>query len=630
MSTPLANRRPFKSADIQLYCYTAPTSAGAYGRNEYGAVAEQITWTIAEPGGYTEASFKVYLPWSYGMPPELDFFSRVVIARGNDVRFIGEIDDSERWYQSGQSFIQIHALGLGNAIRDDPASFAYSGVTLQQIAKDQMNSRFNGTGSTFGVGFAGPPGNALIGVIDPDTSQLFPDNPAGTWAPAYDRKTMEEVFQDITTFGSTNGAIYVWGTEAHPVNKDPQGFPTLRMYIRKRDIRTTHYMASVADGEIDQYNFGRNAQYAYDVIDIDYNNASGGTTTAEGTGLVTVGGAVNAQRFNAFRYRKLSRDYTGITTVGGSQAGSIASTYVNEYAFPHNKGSVQLRSVRDANGNPIPLDVVTAGKNILIPDLVQPLDTPLLVDWATNTLLGTQLVTPIPGQNQFRIVSMQWQEDKQGPYVTLQLDTFIDRAANLVARLMLSADINSRSTKTGTFVFGPGIPDTVTGGGTTVATAGAQTVAWAFTWHAQMARVPTSATTSTISLVNGGGTFVNSLSVYGGNIGCVSTAAGAVTYEATITSHGNTLHRIGKATLHWHCRKCDTHHEKLSYKAVASRPGAPGRSALKVTCPACGMEEHFNTALESTHEVGQQHHAVQARLIRQLMKHPKIGLEVAA
>lgn len=636
--TPLSGRIPFHSSGMQLHCYTAPTSKGAYGYHEYAAVAEQVMFSSAAPGGFAECTFRIYIPTLQVLPPELDIFSRVVISRGADARWIGEIDDSERWIQSKQEFIQIHALGLGNAVRDDVISWVYAAQTVQQIGQHQLNLRQ-------GIGASST--NYWVGVIDPDVSQIFPDNPAGTWSPYYSNADTEEVFQDLVTFASNGNTLYQWGSEAHPTNKDSHGFPTLRMWIRQRDVTTTHFQASINNGEVDQMTFGRNAQYCYNENYILYNGGTGGVNSAptRDARLNVLGGPLtnppSAQNLAPFRPRRLMRDYSGTVTVGSSAASAISQAYLNQYSNPSNKGSVVLRAVRDGNGISIPLDSITAGKNILIPEL----GLPGFSRTSQQSVRQTAPTVPLPGINQFYIVSAQWQEDAQGAYVTLQLDNFVDRAANMIAKLTQTADALARSSQFTMMVIGPGIPDTVGGGGEAWANAASQTLSWSFTWHAQFANQPSSATTVTVSLVNGASVFVNNLSVYGGNVGCSSSASGLVTCLQQITSHGNTLHRIGREHLSWHCSKCDTYHPRLSIAgdgaAVHVRLGdehdpncgKPGTSALKVTCPSCGMEEHFNTALGSAHEdhwVHGLHHTEQVKLIRQLMAHPAVGLEVEA
>ena len=66
---------------------------------------------------------------------------------------------------------------------------------------------------------------------------------------------------------------------------------------------------------------------------------------------------------------------------------AIANAWLATYSNPTNKVEVELRAVRDASGNPLPLHQVRADGNLYIPELA---------------VRGQQLPTgPTPGVNQF-------------------------------------------------------------------------------------------------------------------------------------------------------------------------------------------------------------------------------------
>lgn len=640
---------------LSVWCYTAPTSANPMvGPVEYGAALESLRFTTVAPGGFGQLSAYLKVRDARVPRPELGIFSRVVLPCGRDALWIGEISESKATLQSGQEAVRITALGLGNVIRDDAFMFSYSGKTVQQIAQDQLQARTATGGYTTA---------AWKGVIDPDGSQLFADNPAGTYAPVWDFKQFEEILGDLCLLAAANtgaSGLYLWGTEAHPINRDAAGFPTVRLFARLKDTATTHYQASVAADEVTEYEIGQSAERCYNDVDIGYNNAAGGVGRAVATDARL--NADHSQNTAPFRWRKFARDLSGTSTLNGTTAAQLASTLLAQYQDPvkTGKSTITLRAVRDANGAPTELARLgaAAGKNILVPEM------------AVRTT-GALPTGPVAGVNQFFIVSAEYVEDQMGATVHLQCDNFADYEAIYTAKLTLAADTRARSDKTNATFQAPGAPETGYCGGTFTASAAGQTGSDGQNFKKIMAVAPTSVNISNVvSSVNATGASAGNFDVYGFNVSWQSVAAGVSTFLAHYVTVGNCLLDVRTGgpedgTFDWHCDGCEARlarahgcGDRAGHGCPACREGAthrglrlggdgaharvgrptladgtvherPGDTTFVVDCPApgCGHIECFNTALSEEDEAHPDpRRREQARLIRLAMRHPQVGL----
>ena len=615
---------------LSMWCYTPPSATATQPLvvREYAEPLDSLRFSSVMPGGWGQLTAKLKVTDARIPRPELGLFSRIVLVDGPTILWMGEISESKPGMNTTEEYILVTALGLGAMLRDDPNGPTYNAQTVQQMARAELLQR---TTTTHAVPF------------DPDNTQLFPDNPAGTYGPVYDNKTWEEVLADLCTLASTAASnVYVYGTEAHPTNKDAAGFPTTRVYARLRDVSTVHYQASIAANEVERYELGNSAERAYNAIYIGYNNGAGGISykNAKDTRL----GSDLSQNLAAFRWRKYLRDYSGTTTISAAQAQALANTYLSQYQNITNKSEVWLRAARDANGNPLRLHFLQAGKNILVPEMA---------------VQGQQLPTvPTPGVNLGYIVSFTYSEDATGQLVDLQLDNFADVASYYVARLMLAADTLARSDATILNRQAPNAPETGYCGGNFIATAGAQAGSAGTNYKTVMTNAPTSISLSTVSSVNSTSPGTSNIDVYGFNVTWQSSAGGASTYLAHYTTNGNTILAIDDAagTFDWHCDWCekritaahegclgcaecheaaihrglrlDTHLRATPLPADSSNHGDQG---LSITCPACGAVEAFNCQLTEEDEDAEAHgekHAHQARHIHQAMRHPHVGLVV--
>lgn len=382
---------------LSLYCYPAPTlgSGQTLVPVEYAEQIEGLRFTTVNPGGYGQLTAILKVPDARQPRPELALFSRLMLVGHGETGLpwaIGpwEISDPDTGMnKTDGEFVKITALGLGNCLRDLPGDGSYSNKTVQFIASNIL-ATFNSTNGTY-----------RVYPIDPDNSQIFPDNPAGSYSPAYNGRHFEEELTDLCTLASNGSNIYTWWTQAHARNVDAAGFPTLQLYAKLRDTTTTHYQASVTTDEIEEYNIQPSAERAYNSIAIDYNNGTGGVSTyyARDARLIL---ATLSQGSAPFRFRQLFRDLSGISTVNAAQAQAIAFMYLGQYQNQTNKVRLLLRAVRDgASGNPIPLWLLSAlNKNIWVNEMA---------------FRGAQLpATPTPTVNQFYILQTTYTETATG------------------------------------------------------------------------------------------------------------------------------------------------------------------------------------------------------------------------
>ncbi|MFI5274437.1 MAG: hypothetical protein ACHQ4H_15500, partial [Ktedonobacterales bacterium] len=330
---------------LSLWAYTSPTTA-AYPLlvREYGEQIEALEVTSVAPGGFGDLACVLKLPDARLPRPELALFSRVCLRDGLFTVFGGEWSDPAQVLDGGVGeYVLLSALGGGTALRDDPDDAAYNtATTAQAIIAAEFAKR------------------ATSLPLDQDQSAVLPAAPVSGFTPVYDGYNLEEILHDLM------GALgdYVWTVYDHPRHTDAAGFPTWQLAAHPRDTNTTHYTASGAD--LAAWRVMPSAQRAYNVIEVAY------VDPIAGPGVVTVAdprlAGDGSQGSAPFRRRKLRRNLDHLPLTG-AQAATIASAWLATYRNPTNKVEVELRAVRDASGNPLPLHQVRADRNLFIPEL---------------------------------------------------------------------------------------------------------------------------------------------------------------------------------------------------------------------------------------------------------------------
>ena len=405
---------------LSLWCYQLGTSALAQvGPIDYGRQVERLSFTTTAPGGYGTLEAVLKIPNARLPRPEFSLMAHVALmGHGeNGVRplFLGEQMQPEIGYsQQDGEYIKISALGVGNALRDDPLTKSYTTQTVQQIAQDQLSIR---------SGYNMPIAN--------DNALLFPDNPAGTYSTGYVNRTMEEVLADISALAGD----YQWGTWAHPSQTDAAGFPLGQVSLKLRDPNTLHYTASINARDVISFRIMPTSDRAYNVVSLDaydFTQNPPVVTKVYTDPRLTGGGG---QGTAPFRRRKYARDLSGSTTVNGTQANAIAAVYGAQMQNITTKEEIILKAARNAQGGEIPLWSIQADHNIAVPEMA---------------VRGTQLSTSFtPGVNQYYILSTRYEESSGGePQLTLECDNYFDRAAVSVARLLLWSDREARDNRT--------------------------------------------------------------------------------------------------------------------------------------------------------------------------------------
>lgn len=614
---------------LSIYCYTAPTNKNYSNQViEIGNLVTDLSFASAAPGGFT--TFSATLPIRDGrIPlPTLSLFSMIAVMNGPDPVWLGEVTDPEMGMDATDGeYIRIGALGLGNALRDDPESVVWNNAHPFDIIADWLSS--------ITTPLSGP-GDCLLPTISNDVSYIFPDRPSILLSPAYDNRTFEEMIADVCTLTGD----YQWGVWAHPSpsQSNAAGFRLGVLSVQARDPNTTHYTASVAERDVTAYNVVPSAERAYNAIGISYGaTSSGGGASVKSYQDPRLSGVTSAQKNAPFRFRGLVRDYSGTSTIGATQAQQIANTYGAEYQNPSNKISLTLQRIKDAYGNPIPLWEVFADHNILIRDFAP----------RAATMGQAMSTTPTPGVNQFYIVNAEYREDMQGTQeIQLQCDNFVDKAASQIARLTLAADSASRSGRVTQVTQVLGAPTTgfaVIGQNNA---ASGVNCPGAMQWPAALYRVPTSVSFTTIVSTNLGAPSALNLNALGGRVTALTTSTGSCVAVYTYSTSGNCIRRIGRKYLDWHCDGCGKEFVGLSIpEHVQINTGfgiEPGMVGLSIVCPECAatdrpFTESFNTGLTGLDETGEHpgrrrahhpHRREQARFIRQLMRHGAVGLEV--
>ncbi len=485
---------------LSVYCYSLSNPVRAINYTQY---VTNLSFTTVAPGGFGQATCTILLPDSRVFHPELQIFARMAIMAQRTCVFIGEIAEAPLLNSDTEEGISITALGLGATLRDDPEDVSYSAQTPLQIVNDQFTRR------------------AAYLVIDPDTSEVFPDQPSATFSPAYTGRNMEEVIADVAILAG----VYSWGTWAHPTHVDALGFPTGQLTVRKTDRETVAYQASISGGDSTRYTISPSMERAYNVIAITFNDAS--QTPPVGTAVYTDPrlNADGSQGTAPFRRRKYSRDMTTVSMVSMAQAQAIANAYGAQMQNISNKVELTLRNLQNADGAPIPLWMAAADKNIAVPEL---------------TPRGAAIsASYTPGTNLFYIVQTTYTETATDMNVVLECDNYIDTANMQIARLQLASDALARSKTTTGAVQTSGAPEIGYCGLSLPSMGAGQSASIVVHFKTIMKHVPTSITLNAVQTANVSTSSANSMTAYGFVLTLTALAAGAMTYYATYTTVGN-------------------------------------------------------------------------------------------
>ena len=487
---------------LALYAYTSPTSGSSpLLVSELGEQIEGLEFTTVAPGGFGDLACVLKLREPRLPRPELGLFSRVVLRDGLYTCFGGEWSDPALVLDAhGGEYVLLSALGGGTTLRDDPDDSAYTTQTASSIIAAEFSKR------------------AAYLALDPDLRAVLPaPTPTATFSPVYDGYTLEEICHDL----AFDLGDYAWTVYDHPTKRDAAGFPTWQLQMHPRDTATTHYLALADD--VLSWRVTPSSQRAYNVVEVCYVDVSGGPAT------VTVSdprlAAGGAQGSAPFRRRKLRRSL-GKVPLTAAQATAIAQAWLAAYQNVTNKVQVELRAVRDANGNPLPLHRVRADRNLFVPELA---------------VRGQQLSSgPVPGVNQFYIVESLYREaaSRGDVVLRLQLDNYADAAGAEIARLKLAYDAASRRRGEYRYPISPGV--LVVGGcGASYpnSTAGATCSAWV-PFPGVLAQVPSSITLSITGSSNASSIQATEATKYGFSLQWTTPANGATSVIGTYSAQG--------------------------------------------------------------------------------------------
>ena len=488
---------------LALWAYTPPSAAYPLLTGEYAEQIEALEFTTVAPGGFGDLACVLKLPDARLPRPELAPFARLCLRDGLFTAFAGEWSDPALVLDGASGeYIHLTALGAGACLRDDPDDSAYTtATTAQAIVAAEFAKR------------------AAYLSLDPDQSAVLPSAPANTFTPVYDGFSLEEILSDLTTALGDD----VWTVYDHPRTLDPAGFPTWQLRIHPRDTATTAYTALGAD--ILAWRVASSAQRAYNVVQVAY------VDPVAGPGILTVTdprlNGDGSQGAAPFRRRKLRRNLGGLPLTA-TQATAIANAWLASYSNPTNKVEIELRAVRDANGNEIPLHQVRADANLFVPELA---------------VRGQQLASgPIPTVNQFYITESLYREAASGDArLILQLDNDADRAATLVARLQISDEARRRQRGVFRPVQSPGAQQIGYCSIRFPSAAAGQQVGAGLNFVPVLSKTPTGLTFSAIASGNvGSGPTVTpgSLTPYGCEVTVTAAAAGPVLWTGKYTTVG--------------------------------------------------------------------------------------------
>src|SRR5579859_1662371 len=198
---------------LAVYAY----SVIGYGqRKDYAPLLDELEFASVAPAGCADMTGRILLPTTRLPYSELGILQRIavqvpggaVVEPGTALPaplgtvYQGEISDTEIGLDANGEYISLSAQGYGASLRSDAITTSYLNQSIQAIAIDQITGHSR-------PGFGLPSGYGL--PFDADTTQLFPDNPAGTISPAYARQNIEEVLLDLCAQAGTSALDYIFG-----------------------------------------------------------------------------------------------------------------------------------------------------------------------------------------------------------------------------------------------------------------------------------------------------------------------------------------------------------------------------------------------------------------------------------
>jgi hypothetical protein len=582
----------------------------------YGDQIEQLRFTTLAAGGFGNLSGRLKVRDASLVPAELRAFSRVLATDGSAVAFAGRWDAPAITLgdPSEGDVFDLQAMGGAHSLDDDPDDYSYSGQTALQIISNQISAR-----------------SAYI-AIDTDTSAILPTNPADTYNEAFAGKSFAEVLN--TVLGKA-ASIFDWQVWDHPTHRDANGFPTWQLNVGLRDTTTVDYTAQIEDLSVGSGS--TDIEHTYNAVELIYRDA----TTLVPTKLLVKDSRLNANKSQGnapYPFRKFRIDKSNLT-LSSAQASSLANLQLTQFQNGWGRHAFRVTSVRDANGNLIPLWQVRAGNNVFAPAYAL----------AGNTLP----TTPVPGVNLFFIVETEYDESSDPPTLTISTDNYVDSVQFQLTRLeaLETADARSQSVTTppiqaagASFKMRWGWQgDAVTNGHTfgpqlafpTIQSNAPSTIAFTQVF------APTNVT---------GGPSTNNVDQYGANA-FVTANTGQTSFGYTASISGNCLLDVDAhhGLAHIHCDVCEIRAKRLHgcvgmvcercYEAAVHRDlpferlridrafdrGGPGEIALAHDCARCGTTECYspNMALHDEDEGHSSNHAARAAqvaLIRRLQR----------
>jgi hypothetical protein len=481
---------------LGLYAYTNPsTSAYPLIVSDLAPVCEALEITSVAPGGFGDLACIVKLPQARIPRPELAIFARVLCTDGPFCVFAGEWADPALVLDGHNGeYVMLSALGGGVGLRDDPDESVYTSTTAQAIIAAEFTKRVNYLS------------------VDADQSLVLPSAPASVFSPIYDGASLEEILHDLCF----DLGDYTWAVWDHATHRDGAGYPTYQLSVHPRDTTTTAYTALPDD--IASWRVTPSQQRAYNVVEVAYVDVTGGPAKVSVSDPRL--GALGSQNLAPFRRRKLRRSL-GRAPLTAAQATTIAQAWLAAYENVSNKVEIVLRSVRDANGVPLPLHQVRADRNLFVPEL------------AVRASVSLPL-SPTPATNQFYIVETIYREISNGDVtLTLLLDNYADAAASQLARLTLAYDAALRQRGTFRTVISPGTPVVGPAGAAFSNEAAGGFVGVVVSFPGVLPAVPSNVLLTPTGLLNATAAGTDGITRYGFRLHWTAVAAGATAWIGT-------------------------------------------------------------------------------------------------